>query len=243
MKMYDSINVDAIPADATELLAYTDGLYANVDKMRARFPNARIHTISAVGQVVGEWIDVEQGCVWPPNAAVDLWHAWRSKGCRGFYCSISLQPTIRGLLAPGDDPEWFDANYTGVDHVDPGDVATQYADPGPYDISETTPAFEGQPPAPTAPPPAPIQLGDTVQAIPFQCTLDAAGWTAIGVTLPAGKTKDNVVSVVMDAGSPYDGTWAFASASVDFQPDQPGTCRVVVKGDPGHFFTGRVVVA
>lgn len=143
MRMYDSINVAAIPADATEVLAYTDGRYANVQALKTRFPNARLHTISAVGQVVAEWIDVEEGCVWPPNQAVDLWHAWRNKGCKGFYCSISLQPTIRGLLAPGDNPAWFDANYTGVDHVDPGDEATQYADPGPYDISETTPAFEG----------------------------------------------------------------------------------------------------
>ena len=148
-RMYDSIHVDAIPADATEVLAYTDGEYANVDTLRARFPNARLHTISAVGAVVGEWIDVEVGCVWPPNRAVYLWHSWRNHGCRGFYCSISLQPTIRGLLAPGDSPEWFDANYTGVDHVDPGFEATQYADPGPYDITETTPAFEGEPTAPS----------------------------------------------------------------------------------------------
>lgn len=147
-RMFDSINISSIPSDATEILAYTDGMYANVEQAKARFPNARIHTISAVGSVPGEWIDVEAGCVWPPNRAVDLWHSWIKYGCRGFYCSISLQPTIRGLLAPGDNPEWFDANYTGVDHVDPGDVATQWTDAGPYDISETTPAFDGDPPAP-----------------------------------------------------------------------------------------------
>lgn len=240
--MYDSIHPEAIPADATEVLAYTDGEYANVDTLRARFPNARQHTISAVGEVVAEWIDVEAGCVWPPNRAVDLWHSWRNHGCRGFYCSLSLQPTIRALLAPGDSPEWFDANYTGVAHVDQGDEATQYADPGPYDVSETTPAFEGQPSLPTPPPP--FNIGDAVQVIPFSCDTDANGWTAIDVALPSSFTKDHVVSVRMDCSSAYDANgWKFAQGDVDYNLNTPGQVRLVIKGDPNAFFTGRVYVS
>lgn len=83
--------------------------------------------------------------------------------------------------------------------------------------------------------------------IPFECTLDANGWFCLGVTLPATKTALDIVSIVMDAASPYDGAnnagpWHFASAAPDFKPITAGTCRVVVKGDPGQFFTGRVYV-
>lgn len=94
-------------------------------------------------------------------------------------------------------------------------------------------------------PPAapPFTIGDTVKAVPFSCTTNSAGWMCLGVTLPTGKTKTDVVSVVIDAGSPYDSGWATATGSVDYQPVQAGTCRIVLRGTPTHFFTGRVMVA
>lgn len=141
--MYDSIHVELIPADATEVLAYTDGRYANATALKARFPNARLHTISAVGQVCGEWIDVERGCVWPPDVAVAKWRIWKTQGCKGFYCSTSTRPIIQSLLWSGEDPEWFEADPTGIAHIRPGDVATQYLFVGSYDESETSAEFEG----------------------------------------------------------------------------------------------------
>ena len=144
--MYDSINVEAIPATATEILAYTDGLYANETAVRARFPNAVIHTISAVGQVVAEWIDVEPGCVWPVQAAADLYKVWRLQGCKGYYASLNTMQALKEAhqtANPGVTAEYFDANDTGIIHVDPGYVATQDESTGGYDITDTTPQFEG----------------------------------------------------------------------------------------------------
>lgn len=157
-KMYDSAEgtIPALPngGAGVDLLIPTDGQWqANGQKMRQQNPNAKVHTISEVGQVVAEWIDCEPGCVWPPVNAVNRWRQWRNQGCKGFYSSQSTQPQIRALLAPGENPEWFDAD-PGPDKVDPGDVATQYGFEGSYDITETTPAFEGQTPQP-APQPVP----------------------------------------------------------------------------------------
>lgn len=145
MIMYDSIDVAAIPANATDLLGYTDGIHANIAALRARFPNARIHTISAIGQVFAEWIDVEDGCVWPNQEAASLFHVWGPQGCKGYYSYLSNMQALKEAhqaANPGMGAEYFDADYTNVEHVDAGYVATQYADPGSYDISDTTPTFE-----------------------------------------------------------------------------------------------------
>lgn len=148
--MYDSVDPAAIPNTAAELLVYTDGDFANEAAMRARFPNAVIHTISTAGHVVAEWIDVEPGAVWPNQAAADLFRVWRTQGCRGYYTSLANEQALREAHAaanPGVTAEWFDADWTNTPHVDPGNVATQYADPpgsgGSYDVSDTTPQFEG----------------------------------------------------------------------------------------------------
>lgn len=142
--MYDSINVANIPAGATDILAYTDGAYANEAAIRARFPNATIHTISAMGQVFAQWVDCEPGAVWPPSAAAAVVQAWQARGCKGIYASLNnmqaCQEAVNALHLTG--VEYFDANYTNVEHVDPGYVATQYADPGPYDETDTTATFE-----------------------------------------------------------------------------------------------------
>jgi hypothetical protein len=111
------------------------------------------------------------------------------------------------------------------------------------DISQLVQLVNPPPPAPV-----PVVIGDSVTVIPFSCTLNADGWFATGVTLPAGMTSQNIVSVVMDAGSPYDGPgdtgqWHLATAAPDYQPIQDGFAIIVIKGDPGHFFTGRVYVA
>lgn len=138
--MYDGINIGLIPATASDILCYTDGRYANVSAAKARFPQATIHTISAIGTTPSEWIDVEPGCVWPPSSAVELWLRWRNKG---FYTNLSGRKILQSLLLPGEQPEWFIADPTGIAHIVDGSIATQYQWTPGYDVSLTTPAFEG----------------------------------------------------------------------------------------------------
>ena len=83
--------------------------------------------------------------------------------------------------------------------------------------------------------------------IPGGITTNGDGWMAIDLTLPEGKTKDDVVSVVMDCASGYDPQgWQWCEGSVDFtaQNDTPNVIRLVFRSaNPNQFFTGRVFVA
>lgn len=148
-EMFDSA-AGNIPAGAQLILLPTDGQYARTaTTLRALFPDAGFQTYSAVGEVPAEWIDVEPGCVWPPLAAVNLWRSWRRAGLtRGFYCSTSTRPTIEALLGPGETPEWFEADPTGIPHVRAGDAQTQWGWFGSYDETELAP--DPTPPAPAA---------------------------------------------------------------------------------------------
>lgn len=148
VEMYDSAT-DQIPAGATDILVYTDGIYANATILGERFPHATLHTISAVGKVPGRWIDVEPGCVWPPAAAVALQAEWAPQGCKGFYCNRFTQPLLVAAGAPVG-VEWFLADPTGVEHVIPGTVATQWGWFSTYDVSllEVNPYIPHPKPAP-----------------------------------------------------------------------------------------------
>jgi hypothetical protein len=156
--MYDSAG-DHIPAGATDILAYTDGEYANVNTLRVLNPHARIHTISVAGQVAAEYEDVEPGCLWPPAEAVDRWETWRYDGTLGFYGDEGTLAQVRELLGgESDEANYFDANWTDIPHIDPGYAGTQYASNPEYDTSLIGPGFDSRPgatpaPAPTPPPP------------------------------------------------------------------------------------------
>lgn len=145
--MFDSSGGN-IPAGAQNILLPTDGKWAaNNTAVRAKFPHAAYQSYSAVGQVPGQWIDVEPGCVWPPQAAVDLYHRWVGNGITcGFYCSVDVRPQIQALLAAGDHPEWFEADPTQNPHIRAGDAETQWGWFGSYD--ETEIPAKPAPPAP-----------------------------------------------------------------------------------------------
>ena len=139
--------------------------------------------------------------------------------------------------------------------IDPRCVATQYGYFGSYDLSwiaESVTLWDKEaqvPPAPAPPPPTPIQLGGTVLCVPIPngITTNAAGWMAVDLALPTGKTKDDVVGITMDWASAYDGQgWQSCAASVDFtaQNPEPNVIRLVFQSsNPNQFFTGRVFVA
>lgn len=163
--MVDSTNLANVPnpETVTDVLVYTDGRYANTTQARQLFPAAALHTISAVGQVAGRWIDVEQGAVWPPATAVNLYLSWRVLGCKGFYCSQNTKPLLVAALAAqniaADSVEWFEADPTGVRHVIAGNVATQWGWFGGYDestLAEPTP--NGGPPVPSKPLPVGVKV-------------------------------------------------------------------------------------
>jgi hypothetical protein len=135
--MYDS-DSETYPDGVEYIAAYVDGSRTgrNFDKARAKCPRAKFLTISAVGEVDADVIDIEPGNVWPPENAVDWTIRQRARGGNpGYYCNTSQrQQVLDAYAARGVDPGW----WWRADYRSPvsrpasfalGEAAHQYADP------------------------------------------------------------------------------------------------------------------
>jgi hypothetical protein len=149
--MYDSTNPADIPADAQLVGFYVDGIYA-VAPPRARFPNAVLVPISAVGTNAGLVGDVEPGCIWPLEAAVPWVQARRAAGADpSLYVNQKDWPTLRRIIqgAAIVEPHYWVADWRSYpDPTIPQDaVARQFggsAQTGKhYDISSVADHWPG----------------------------------------------------------------------------------------------------
>jgi hypothetical protein len=142
--MVDSTNVIDDPLGADLVAYYIDGDFATTEaSVKARFPNAILVPISAVGTNAGICGDVEPGCM--TNAQSVDWILMRRAA--GINPSLYVnevngwQPckdefARRGVPEPAG---WWVADYDGINVVPPGAVAKQYANPdidhGHFDLS------------------------------------------------------------------------------------------------------------
>lgn len=148
MIVYDAVEVSAIPSDATTILAYVDGSWPTYQTVKTLFPQAKILTITTNGHNPADICDVESGDATPEIAA-----RWVASGMgHTVYSDTSTKPALDAALA-GLGWHWFAANPTGVQHLEPGSVATQFAwpghgSPGNFDISVTDGVWPGAAPVP-----------------------------------------------------------------------------------------------
>ena len=169
--IYDSVSIEAIPADATALLAYIDGNYQTYNAARARFPTATILTVTVTGRSRANIIDVEGGDATPLVAA-----QWVRSGLGDtIYSSLSTKPSLDEALA-GMWWNWYAADPTGWPHIVVGSVATQWGwpgigSPGAYDISWANATWLAPPaPAPVPKPPPPPPQPSEEEEMPFYTT-------------------------------------------------------------------------
>lgn len=149
--MYDSTNVQDDPADAQLVGYYVDGIYAVSEAaVRARFPNAVLVAISAIGTNAGIVGDVEPGCITIPQS-VD-WVLMRRAA--GLDPTLYVNQTYGWALARQaffnrgiPQPHWWVANYDDVAVIPAGAVAKQYANPtlthGHFDLSVVADIWPG----------------------------------------------------------------------------------------------------
>jgi hypothetical protein len=156
-KMTDSTTASDNPKDDVIVAGYVNGLYANVDQLRRRYPHARIVTITVNSQADADVIDCEDGDANPSSSAV-----WAKRQvARGkhptIYCSLAVVPHVlaackeQGLKWHRDFEIW-QAHYDGVAKLPRGFVAKQYNDHGPqgqhYDVSVVAAYWPGVDPKP-----------------------------------------------------------------------------------------------
>ena len=150
--IYDAVDVSALPINANIILGYIDGTETsdNYNQVRARFPYARILTVTTTAQSRADICDVEKGDATPESAAFGLKRGMYPT----IYSSLSTKPELDAACA-GTRWNWFAADPTGIPHIVSGSVATQWAwhslgqTPEDYDISESIPSY----PVPVAPGP------------------------------------------------------------------------------------------
>ena len=173
--IYDAVDVAAIPADATAVLAYIDGGYMTWYEVKARFPNALVFSVTTNGRNRADICDCESGDATPEVAAAGV----RAGLYQTVYSDISEHGDLVSLL--GSTPwSWYAAHPTGTPHLVPGSVATQwawpgYGSPGNYDISDTNGIWPFTTPGPhPAPTPTPIPAPPPINPllIPRRNTMD-----------------------------------------------------------------------
>jgi hypothetical protein len=145
--MYDAVTSSNIPAGASLVAGYADGLYANIPQMRARFPHATVVTIAVRWTTRAMVLDVETGDASPAEAprwcTVTMADVPNSE--LTVYCNASTWPQVRAAFraAGVSEPQYWVAEYDGDPSIPAGAVAKQWADRGPYDLSSVADYWPG----------------------------------------------------------------------------------------------------
>lgn len=120
--MYDSVTLDAIPADAPAVAGYTSGRFPTFAQIPGRWPKARHLSIAVSSSHDAECLDVEPGDATPAVAA-----GWvKRQIARGVkrpvvYCSVSQAPALLRTLASAginrNEIRLWTAHYTFRSHL------------------------------------------------------------------------------------------------------------------------------
>jgi hypothetical protein len=139
--MYDSTNVDNIPANAEAVAGYVNGAFANFDELVHRFPHAKHLSIAVTADVDADGLDIENGDATPAEAPgwVRKQHA-RGKKRPILYIETSRVAELIQILTDAgikrDEYLIWTAHYTNEAHIEDGSDATQYEDHDElYDVS------------------------------------------------------------------------------------------------------------
>lgn len=146
-RMYDAVTVANLPAGGDLYAGYVNGRYANLSALRARFPSARIVTISVTASGVADVLDVERFDATPeqaPGWVRDMRAIGRvpTVYCRASAWSACMAAFYRANVA---GPFWWIANYDGDPAIPAGAVAKQFGGNarGGYDVSSVADYWPG----------------------------------------------------------------------------------------------------
>jgi hypothetical protein len=120
--MYDSVDVDQIPANAQAVAGYVGGLYPTYQSLLTKFPKAHHVSIAVNSGEDADFLDIENG-----DAVVGDASAWfrrqiaKGKKLPGFYTSLSnvnaLHAVLEGAGISREQYRIWSAHYTGTPHI------------------------------------------------------------------------------------------------------------------------------
>lgn len=130
---YDSVTLDEIPATASVVFAYVNGMYNNYNEAKGKFPHAHVFGISVEGIAASDAYDIEKGDYEPSQVQQLFKYAhehgiWRPI----FYASKDNgMPAVQeALLAVTDRANFrlWVADYTYEAHIPAGFDGCQWTD-------------------------------------------------------------------------------------------------------------------
>ena len=135
--MYDSVNVNAIPANAIAVAGYVGGLYPTFRALLQRFPHAKHLSIAINAAEVADCLDVETGDA-TPGEAPDWVRREKAHRKPWVYANASTMPAViaaldRAGLHRNEYYLWV-ADYNGVAQIPNGYDAKQYEERKAADI-------------------------------------------------------------------------------------------------------------
>jgi hypothetical protein len=247
--MFDAVTVTNLPAGGDAYAGYGNGPYANIGAIQARFPGKTVLVVDVLNEGIGDFLDIERGDAVPADAPGYV-RRRLAAGAKlpGLYGSVSTWwQIVTELVAAGigrTQVRVWSAHYTGRAHLcdagcgmPAGWVAdlTQYADPGPYDVTllaDTVLAAAIHTPAsPPVPPPPPVitDIGDIVaEQITQWISTDSNGNGYADFAVPAG--GEIIGAPWADAGDPAEtGGYEHPAATVAVGTKIPsGVVRVQI---------------
>jgi hypothetical protein len=165
IRMYDSITVGEIPANAQAVAGYTGGKWPTANELAKRFPNAKRLTIAVRAADDGECLDIETGDASPSDAPA-WFHRQIARGVKRpcFYTSLSnVNTLLHALTTAGIQRSRYrvwSAHYTGTAHLcGPQEGIATHADATQYwdkalgrnlDVSLCEDSFFGAPSPPSS---------------------------------------------------------------------------------------------
>jgi hypothetical protein len=166
--MFDAVDIDQIPDDASVVAGYVNGNFVTFNRLSAMFPNAHHLSIAVTAEADADALDVEPGDA--VSGQVPAWY--RRQKARGvarpvIYASVSrmkteILPVLKQAGITPSDVRLWSAHYTHVEHLcGPGSCggmpvqadATQWTDRAQdrnLDQSVLAANFFGAPPRPIA---------------------------------------------------------------------------------------------
>lgn len=120
--MFDSVTLDAIPADAPAVAGYVGGNWPTYPEVVKRWPKAYHLSIAVAADEDADCLDIERGDATPPDAPAWIRRQW-SRGVARPCCYVSvanLDDLLRVLRGAGIDlsrVRFWTAHYGAGEHI------------------------------------------------------------------------------------------------------------------------------
>jgi len=123
LTMFDSVNLDEIPANPQAVAAYVDGRFANATEAAQRFPHAHLLTIAVSAAHDASCLDIETGDATPEQAPA-WYQRQKARGAArpclyasAFVMDTEVLPALRAAGIGRPAVRLWSAHYSGTPHI------------------------------------------------------------------------------------------------------------------------------